>query len=120
MLEALVGAAFGVIGGMGMGGGIVLIPALVLMGTPQHTAQALCLLAFLPMSAGALFFHAKAKRIDIKTALKVCSTGLIASLIFAYIASLLEGDLLRRIMGGALVVVGVIKLICAFKKKKKP
>ena len=48
MLEALVGAAFGVIGGMGMGGGIVLIPALVLMGAEQHTAQALCLLAFLP------------------------------------------------------------------------
>ena len=119
MLEALVGAAFGVIGGMGMGGGIVLIPALVLMGAEQHTAQALCLLAFLPMSAGALYFHAKAKRIDLKLALKVCATGLPASLIFAYIASIMEGDLLRKIMGGALIIAGVIKLICAFYNKQK-
>lgn len=117
MIEAIVGAAFGLIGGMGMGGGIVLIPALVLLGEAQHTAQGLCLLAFLPMSAGALYLHARAKRIALKLALILCAAGLPASLLFAYIASLIEGGLLRKIMGGALIIAGVIKLALALRKK---
>ena len=48
----------GVLGGMGMGGGTVLIPALtVLFGVEQHVAQATNLIAFLPMAAFSLKVH---------------------------------------------------------------
>ncbi|MDE7061034.1 MAG: TSUP family transporter, partial [Lachnospiraceae bacterium] len=46
------------LGGMGMGGGRVLIPALtILFGVEQHIAQATNLIAFLPMAAFSLKVH---------------------------------------------------------------
>ena len=54
------GIAGGVLGGMGMGGGTVLIPILTIFcGVPQHMAQSVNLLAFLPMSALSLRVHAQ-------------------------------------------------------------
>lgn len=53
------GFAGGVLGGMGMGGGTVLIPILtILCGVPQHLAQSVNLLSFLPMAALSLRVHA--------------------------------------------------------------
>ena len=46
------------LGGMGMGGGTVLIPALtVILGVEQHVAQATNLIAFLPMALFTLKIH---------------------------------------------------------------
>lgn len=43
--------AAGLLGGMGMGGGTILIPALtIFLGVEQHAAQAANLIAFLPMA----------------------------------------------------------------------
>ena len=55
LLLILIGIAGGIIGGMGMGGGTLLIPLMTLLaGVEQHTAQAINLAAFIPMSAVAL------------------------------------------------------------------
>lgn len=55
----LCGLAGGVLGGMGMGGGTVLIPILTMFcGVPQHLAQSVNLLSFLPMAALSLRVHA--------------------------------------------------------------
>lgn len=49
LLLFVIGAAAGVISGMGMGGGTLLIPALtLLMGIPQRQAQGVNMLSFLP------------------------------------------------------------------------
>ena len=49
------GILFGIIAGMGMGGGIILIPVLtILLGVDQQGAQGLNLLCFLPMAGFAL------------------------------------------------------------------
>ena len=59
------GLAGGLLGGMGMGGGTVLIPILtVLCGVPQHLAQSVNLLSFLPMAALSLPVHAKDGLLD--------------------------------------------------------
>ena len=64
-IYALAGLFSGVIGGMGMGGGTILIPALTLFGNvSQHTAQAVNLVSFIPMAVVALAFHIKNKLVD--------------------------------------------------------
>ena len=56
----MTGIAAGVLGGMGMGGGTLLIPALTtIFGVDQKLSQAINLTAFVPMAAVALFIHAK-------------------------------------------------------------
>ena len=65
LLYLLAGAAGGLLGGMGMGGGTVLIPILtVLCGVPQHLAQSVNLFAFLPMAVFSLRVHAKNGLLD--------------------------------------------------------
>ena len=50
--------AAGLLGGMGMGGGTILIPALtIFLGVEQHAAQAANLIAFLPMALLSLKIH---------------------------------------------------------------
>ena len=56
----IVSALGGLIGGMGMGGGTLLIPLLTLCaGVEQHLAQAINLIAFVPMSIIAVCIHKK-------------------------------------------------------------
>ena len=65
LVYLLAGAAGGLLGGMGMGGGTVLIPILtVLCGVPQHLAQSVNLFAFLPMAVFSLRVHAKNGLLD--------------------------------------------------------
>ena len=60
----LSGLCAGVAAGMGMGGGTLLIPVLTLaLGLPQHAAQGVNVLAFLPAAVAALVIHAKAGRL---------------------------------------------------------
>ena len=62
----LSGLCAGVAAGMGMGGGTLLIPVLTLaLGLPQHAAQGVNVLAFLPAAVAALVIHAKAGRLHL-------------------------------------------------------
>ena len=64
----------GLLGGMGMGGGTVLIPALTLFaGTEQHIAQAANLIAFLPMSLISLKIHSGNGLLRTRGTLPPCS-----------------------------------------------
>ena len=78
------GLAGGLLGGMGMGGGTVLIPILtVLCGVPQHLAQSVNLLSFLPMAALSLPVHARDGLLDARA---LRSSGLTAALPVYYAA----------------------------------
>ena len=58
MLVAIIGFFAGIIGGMGMGGGTILIPALVLFANiDPKLAQSTNLLSSIPMTICALFIH---------------------------------------------------------------
>ena len=66
MWHLIAGVIFGIIGGMGMGGGVILIPVLTwFLGAAQQEAQGMNLLCFLPMSVFALAAHIKKKQVNI-------------------------------------------------------
>ena len=68
----LAGVCGGIIGGMGMGGGTLLIPILTLfLGIDQRSAQAINLVAFIPMAIVVCIINAKRKNLDYKSILKV-------------------------------------------------
>jgi len=115
------GVLFGIIGGMGMGGGIILIPVLtLLLGEAQHSAQALNLAAFLPMSVFALIAHIKQKRVEIKPALIMAACGFFGAILGALLANMIEARLLKKIFGVFLILLALLRILKSMKKKRTP
>lgn len=111
VLLIVFGILGGVLGGMGMGGGTLLIPLLTLgLNISQHTAQAINLIAFLPMSIVALVIHAKNKLIKWKVALPIIIAGVISSIIGSIFANSLQSQNLSIWFGIFLVIVGILQI----------
>lgn len=84
LLYLLAGIAGGIMGGMGLGGGTLLIPALTLfLDVDGKQAAAINLISFIPMSLVACIIHAKNKLLDFRKALTLalpaCATCALCS-----------------------------------------
>lgn len=116
----IAGILGGVLGGMGMGGGTVLIPLLgIFYKVSQHTAQAVNLISFIPMSIIAVIIHAKNKLIDFSKVMWVIIPGIITCILGSFVAKSMEGELLRRCFGGFLLALSVFQFIMAFRQNKE-
>ena len=103
-LYILLGFLGGIPAGMGMGGGTVTIPLLVLFGgVEQKIAQCANLFSFLPMSAFALKTHAKNGLLKTDGILWVILPALGLSIAGAYLATTLPSAILRRLFGAFLI-----------------
>lgn len=115
----LIGIVFGCIGGMGMGGGIILIPFLtIFMGFNQQDAQAINLFAFVPMAILALIMHIKNKLINISQTWVLLISGSIFAFLGSYVASLLSGETLKTIFGIFLITVAISRGVTAIKERR--
>lgn len=100
--------------GMG-GGGILLIYLTIVVGMDQHTAQGINLVFFIPVAIVAILIHAKNKLIRWKVAFPCILCGLGGVWIGAYTAMRLDSDLLGRLFGGFLLIIGLREIF--FKEK---
>lgn len=115
----LSGVLGGLLGGMGMGGGTLLIPLLTIFnGVGQHSAQAVNLIAFIPMAVVAIVIHLKNKLINFKNVVFIILPGIITCIVGCFVAKNVTGDLLKKIFGGFLIVLAVIQFIGVFTKKE--
>lgn len=106
-----IGLAGGVIGGMGMGGGTLLIPLItVCTDIEQHIAQAINLIAFVPMSVIALVIHIKNKLVDYKAFLWTALPAVALSVLAAYVSRLVGGKKLSMYFGIFLIILGLYQL----------
>ena len=106
-----------VIGALGMGGGSVLIIFLTsYMGLEQLAAQGINMVFFLPVAAVALFFHQKNRLIKWKVALPCIALGLCGVYFGTRLAMHLGSDLLGKLFGGFLLIIGVREV---FAKKRE-
>ena len=104
----LFGFLSGVIGGMGIGGGTVLIPALtLLLGFEQKTAQLINLLCFMPTAAAALYDHKKNNRLETGMLKYMIVFGIIGCIAGAVIAVKTDNEILKRFFGAFRVIMGI-------------
>jgi len=108
---ALIGLASGVISGLGIGGGTILIPALVfLFGMDQHAVQNINLIYFIPTALIALATHFKQKNVEVRPLPVIIATGLIGAAIGSLIAVRMDGDILKKVFGVFLFLMGIYEV----------
>ena len=118
MLSVIIGFLSGIISGMGIGGGAILIPALILIeNVGQQTAQGINLIYFIPTAVTALIVHIKNKNIDMKTALITGGSGVFGAVLGSVAAGMLGDNILRKMFGVFLLFVGIYEIYCGFVKK---
>ena len=109
-LIALIGAIAGVLSGLlGLGGAIVIIPALVmLLGYSQQLAQGTALMMMvLPVGALAAFQYYRNGFVDIKVALIMAAFFFAGGYFGARFATQIPQDLLKKIFALILVAIAV-------------
>lgn len=116
LIACAAGLVCGVISGFGIGGGSVLMVWLTaVLSLPQRTAQGINLLYFLPAAAAALILHAKNRQVEWRAVLPAALAGCAAAGLLSSLAVRMEAELLRKIFGGFLIIIGLSEL---FKKTK--
>lgn len=114
MSEILIFISIGLIAGVlsgliGIGGGIIIVPALVLLlGFSQHQAQGTTLALMVPpVGILAAWTYYKNGHVDLKVAALMCIGFFIGGLIGAKIANVIPGVHLEKIFGVALLLVAI-------------
>lgn len=112
MLVYLIGLGMGILSGLAIGGGTLLVPALViLMGVSQHTAQGVCLAAFIPTAVVAVITHYRQKNVNLHLAICLTVGALAGAVVGATLANLTDAAVLRKLFGGFLICMGLYELL---------
>jgi uncharacterized membrane protein YfcA len=103
------GVVAGFISGMmGVGGGTIMVPALVLLaGFSQHTAQGSSLLAMVPAGASGAFTHWKLGNVRTNLLLGMIPGILTGTYLGGTLAHVLSDNILRLVFSAMLIWIGV-------------
>ncbi len=106
----IIGLAAGFVGGlMGVGGGIIIVPALVLfLSFNQQQAQATSLaVLLLPVQILAVMNYYKAGFINVKFAAVIVVASIVGMYYGSSVALQLPADTMKKIFGGFIIFVGL-------------
>lgn len=106
----IIGLAAGFVGGlMGVGGGIIIVPALVLfLSFNQQQAQATSLaVLLLPVQILAVMNYYKAGLINVKFAAVIVVASIVGMYYGSSVALQLPADTMKKIFGGFIIIVGL-------------
>jgi uncharacterized membrane protein YfcA len=110
LLYLLLGLVAGIISGLiGIGGGTIIVPALVfLFGLSQHKAQGTTLTLLVPpIGLLAAWAYYKQGYVDLKIAILICIGFFFGGLFGAKIATRLSNVVLERVFGVALLLISL-------------
>jgi uncharacterized membrane protein YfcA len=110
LLLALLGVAAGIASGVvGIGGGIILVPALVfLFGLSQHQAQGTTLALMVPpIGILAAWAYWKQGLVDLRMAGLICAGFVIGSILGAKLSLGLSDQMLQRVFGITLFLISI-------------
>lgn len=114
----LAGVAGGILAGMGMGGGTLTLPLLVLcLNVGQITAQFANLVAFLPSGAASLMLHVKNGLVKKNNLLFFLVPAIATCVGCSFFAVETSGELLKKLFGGFLVALALFSFIGKTVKK---
>lgn len=113
----IIGLLSGIISGMGIGGGSILIPSLVLFtNLKQQQAQGINLIVFIPVSIVALIVHFREKNIEFKFSKWIIIGGVAGAILGSILAIKTNPDSLKKYFASFLLFIGLYE----FFKKDKP
>ncbi len=116
----LAGLVSGILGAMGLGGGGVLILYLTLFeNVPQLKSQGINLMFFIPCAAVATAIYIFKKQISPKQLLPYIIGGLFGAAAGAALSGVIETDVLQKLFGAALCILGTKDIFTVFKSCKK-
>ncbi len=111
VFDILAAALAGIAAAMGLGGGTVLLIYLALFTTlPQLTSQGINLLTFVPTAAVAVIIYTFRKQINWRLWLFMAPLGILGAIAGSFILPLIPAALLRKILGGILIIMGITRL----------
>lgn len=113
IMLVLIGLAAGILSGfVGVGGGLIIVPALVyLMGLSQHEAQGTSLgVLLLPVGILAVMNYYRAGHLDIRYALIIAVAFVLGGYFGSKWSLVLPEVVVRRVFG-AIMLLGALKLI---------
>ena len=91
---------------LGLGGGIIFVPSLVvLFGFEQHIAQGTSLAVIFPTAIVATVAHARMGNVRWRLSIPIGLAGIVGAVAGAQIALQLDADLLRRMFGVFLMLL---------------
>ncbi|MPW27058.1 TSUP family transporter [Alkalibaculum sp. M08DMB] len=107
-MATLTGFLSGIMGGMGIGGGIVLIPMLtIILGVDQKIAQSTNLICYLPIALSCLPIHIKNKNIELSITKKIVPFGIIGAILGSYLAVHMPSAILKKLFAFFLLAMGI-------------
>ena len=115
-VSILAGAIAGVLSAWGIGGGTLLVIYMTALGgLGQQSAAGINLLYFLPVSISALISHIKNKLILFEAVVPAVIAGVPASVAGSLLSSSIDTDVMKKIFGGFLILVGISEF---FRKER--
>jgi uncharacterized membrane protein YfcA len=109
LIAGLIGLISGVTSGLfGVGGGIVMVPAMVfLLGMDIKRAVGTSLAVIIPTALSGAFKHHQLNNVDWRVALMLIPTAMLGGYLGAWITKEISSANLKRAFGGFIVVVGL-------------
>jgi uncharacterized protein len=110
ILLIAIGLLTGVLSGvLGIGGGVIMIPAMVyFLGFTQHEAVGTSLAVMLPpIGAFAAYNYYKAGQVDIKVALILAAGFILGSFVSSKLAIKLPENIIKKVFAGLLLFVAI-------------
>ncbi|MCI5064428.1 sulfite exporter TauE/SafE family protein [bacterium] len=108
-LLVLLGLGAGFSSGLlGIGGGVIYVPVLMyLAGIPIHSAIGISLALIVPSAAAGFVKHYWVGNVHLPTVYIIAPASIIGAVIGAYSSSALPADLLKKVFGICLIIIGV-------------
>lgn len=112
MSVILIGLAAGILSGLlGVGGGTIIVPALVLiLGISQHLAQGISLAVFIPTSALGAYAYYRRKYIHLNTASSLALGTSFGVIIGVIMANYIPACELRKLFGVFMIIIALTML----------
>ena len=108
LLNLIIGLVTGILSGFGIGGGSLLVLYLTAFaGVEQTIAGGINLLYFIGCAPAALWGHIRRHTIVLRAVLWCVPAGILAVLVIATVKQNIEINLLRRLFGLLLIVIGI-------------
>ena len=123
--EALIGGAIGLVGGLasgalGVGGGSIFVPALVLLlGVGQHEAQGISIWVIVFSSAIGGVVHYRQGTVDLSAAMWIVPAAVPAGIAGSLVATLLNARQLQLLFAAILVCLGLQMLLTATRRLRQ-